>query len=338
VYVINSDGTQGVIGTTNNNSDPYIVKFNTDGISQWISIYEGSSVEAAYGVLADSSGNVFLVGTSRGPTFDGGSEAFLRKYNTNGNVIWTSHAASAWPASTIYHGITTDVSGNVYAIGKYRKSDGVTTLINPDSSSFATLSATDAGGQAFLVKHNSSGVIQWVSRIASAAADIGYGVATDSVGNVYITGDAGASGTTFNSSNGATFTTMTSIGASEAFIVKYNTSGIIQWVTKVASVGADAGYAIVVDSEDSIYVAGQGGNGGALTAYSEGNTPFSTTIPNTSSADGFLVKYNSSGAVQWVTRVAGSLYEVGVGLTTHISGRIYMVGHFQSNPLTVYNA
>jgi hypothetical protein len=332
--VVNSNGQDGVSGRTTNDLTAFLVKFNTSGTSQWMVTYGAANSSAANSVYVDTSGNLFLVGHLAG-------NGYIRKYDTNGNVIWTSHADSGWPAATAYFGVSGDSNGNVYAVGRYRRDDGNTRLFNNDySSSFGSLPATDLGGEVFLVKYNGSGVTQWAATIISSSnvRDIGYAVAVDSSGNIYITGQISNASTTFNHATGTTFTTRTSLGNTEAFVVKYNTSGIIQWVTKVASVGADAGYAIVVDSQDSIYVAGQGGNGGVLTAYNEGNTPFSTTIPNTSSADGFLVKYNTSGAVQWITRVGGGSFDAIYGLAIDTTGKLYAVGEFDSTLLSIYDA
>jgi len=77
---------------------------------------------------------------------------------------------------------------------------------------------TSAGGwDLFVVKYNSSGTKQWTKLLGTSSWETGYGVATDSSGNVYVTGDtlAGLDGNT-------------NAGCNDIFVVKYNSSGTKQ--------------------------------------------------------------------------------------------------------------
>ena len=69
----------------------------------------------------------------------------------------------------------------------------------------------------FLVKYNSSGTKQWTKQLGTSSSELGTGVTTDSSGNIYVTGstEGGLDGNT-NS------------GETDIFLVKYNSSGIIQ--------------------------------------------------------------------------------------------------------------
>ena len=67
--------------------------------------------------------------------------------------------------------IAVDSSGNVYVMGRQQNSAGNTI--------------------AFVTKYNTSGVIQWQRSLTdtyTTPTDVGYGVAVDSSGNVYVTG------------------------------------------------------------------------------------------------------------------------------------------------------
>ena len=60
---------------------------------------------------------------------------------------------------------------------------------------------------------SSSGFDAWVSVIGTTDTDAGYGIATDSLGNVYITGYCDNAGQ----------------GSNELILVKYSSAGIVQW-------------------------------------------------------------------------------------------------------------
>jgi len=107
-----------------------------------------------------------------------------------------------------------------------------------------------------------------------ATNDYANGVATDSSGNVYVTG--GTYGGLDGNSNKDN---------SDLFVVKYNSSGTKQWTKQLGTSGNDNASGVATDSSGNVYVTGYttGGLDGNTSAY--GN-------------DLFVVKYNSSGTKQ----------------------------------------
>ena len=334
VTAFSSDGV--AFGTTLANSggnDIFIVKYNTNGIVQWVARIGTVSNDIGLGITTDSDGSVYVTGqcfgtgtafSSNGVAFgtligsSGSGDAFIVKYDTNGIVQWVARVGST--GGDIGYGIATDSSGNVYLTGQ---GGGVVTAFSSNGTAFGTTLAYAGGNDAFLVKYDTSGIVQWVARVASTGADIGYGIATDSSGNVYLTGQGGIGVVlTAFSSNGVAFgTTLANAGA---FIVKYNTNGIVQWVARVASTGGDIGYAIATDSGGNVYVTGQGGNGAVVTAFSSNGVAFGTQLVNSGNTDAFVVKYNTNGFVQWVARVASTGADIGYGIATDSSGNVYI--------------
>ena len=101
------------------------------------------------------------------------------------------------------NGVATDNSSNVYVTGY--------TAGGLDGN-------TSAGViDLFVVKYNSSGKKQWTKQLGTESVDQAKGVATDSSGNVYVTGFtwAGLDGNT-------------SAGVIDLFVVKYNSDGVKQ--------------------------------------------------------------------------------------------------------------
>jgi len=105
-----------------------------------------------------------------------------------------------------------------------------------------------------------------------ATNDYANGVATDSSGNVYVTGSTrgGLDGT--------------NAGSSDLFVVKYNSSGTKQWTKQLGTSGIDSTNGVTTDSSGNVYVTGytQGGLDGTYVG----------------SYDLFVVKYNSDGVKQ----------------------------------------
>ncbi|SVC38992.1 uncharacterized protein METZ01_LOCUS291846 [marine metagenome] len=114
----------------------------------------------------------------------------------------------------------------------------------------------------------------WTKQLGSSSNDDAFGVATDSSGNVYVTG-ATTGGLDGN----------TSAYGNDLFVVKYNSSGTKQWTKQLGTSSNDYARGVATDSSGNVYVAGD--TYGGL----DGNN-------NAGNRDLFVVKYNSDGVKQ----------------------------------------
>lgn len=353
-YIYNANGTLfSTVFPNAGNSDAFLVKYSSSGVAQWAGRVASAQSETGWSVAVDTTGNVFLTGvggsgvvvtafnadgTAFGTTLAnaGGTDIFIIEYNTNGAVQWMARIAST--GNDIGYAVATDSSGNVYVTGQ--GGVGVTvTVFNASGSTFGTL-ANAGSTDAFLVKYNGSGTVQWAARVASTGVDIGFALATDSSGNVFLTGQGGsATVTAFNADGTAFGTTLANTGSGDAFVVEYNTNGVVQWVAKVASTAVDIGYGIATDTSGDVYVVGQGGINVTVSAFSSNGVAFGTTLASIGQQDIFLVKYNSSGIVQWVTRLGTTGTDIGYSVATDSSNNVYITGQSGAGATTtVYNS
>jgi hypothetical protein len=131
---------------------------------------------------------------------------------------------------------------------------------------------------------------------------MGYGIAVDGSGNVYVTGETegGLDGNP-------------SAGGYDIFVVKYDSAGVKQWVRQLGTGGWDVGIGIAVDGSGNVYVTGwtQGGL--------DGN-------PSAGGYDIFVVKYDSAGVKQWVRQLGTGGWDVGYGIAVDGSGNVYVTG------------
>ena len=138
------------------------------------------------------------------------------------------------------------------------------------------------------------------TRVANSEDDEGYSIAVDNPANVYV------AGTAFNSSAGSVMV-----------LVKYNSSGTLQWQRQLADSNAAAsqfgrGYGVVTDGSSYVYVTGR---------YN--NTSGGTNMP--------VVKYNLSGAIQWQRSIvdgqaAANQVDYGRGICLDLNGNICFTG------------
>jgi hypothetical protein len=231
--------------------------------------------------------------------------------------------------------IRSDSVGNIYVAASYASNP--LTIYNSDGSSFGTL-GNSGSLDAYFVKYNTSGFAQWATRLAGSGDDRGYTIAADPVGNIYVLGQYTSNPLTIYNSDGSSFGTLGNSGGNDVCVVKYNTSGFAQWATRIGGSGDDVSFAgITFDLIGNIYVSGHY-NSNPLTIYNSDGSSFGT-LGNSGSYDIYVVKYNTSGFAQWATRISGSGDDNSFGgITSDSNGNIYVLGQYNSNPLTIYNS
>ena len=131
----------GITATNNGGTDYFVLKLNSDGVSQWVYSVSSSATDIAYDIAIDSSGNSYTTGKFAG-TINFGSESvtanvqddiFVLKLDSSGTFQWVYTAggiAGTSLSNDIGYGIAVDSSGNVYTAGVFVENIELTTGVN----------------------------------------------------------------------------------------------------------------------------------------------------------------------------------------------------------------
>lgn len=307
------------------------IKYNSSGIQQWISRYNGPLNRSDYAnaICIDSVGNTYVTGSGYvNPTT---SRDFLTiKYNSTGQIIWTksysneNHNDEAWQ-------IAVTVSGQVYVAGwsngtvtmsdyavvKYDSSGNQLWLRRYDRSSlsdYCSYMTIDRFENVYLtgytsitspdyttIKYDSSGTVKWIKLYdATGASDVARDIVTDNQNNVYVTGSSIGQGTGY-----------------DYVTIKYDSLGNEVWITKYTP-GNGLAFSIVVDDNDETYVTGRADGSGTQNDY-------------------ITVKYDSSGKQKWIARYdySGQYGDDARDLAVDKIGNVYVIGQSDRDMLTV---
>ncbi len=202
------------------------IKYNSSGAEKWVREYDGIGYDVAHKIAVDGSGNVYVTGYSGGS----GTDDYLTiKYDSSGTEKWQRRYNGPGNNSDTAYSLVLDISGNIYVTG----------------SSTGSGTGTDYA----TIKYNSSGDSLWVRRYNGPGngSDAARSLLLDGSGNLYLTGASVGSGT------GNDYTT-----------IKYNSSGVQQWVQRYNGPGnsSDYAYLLVLDGVGNVYVTGVSlGNG-----------------------------------------------------------------------------
>ena len=254
-------------------TDLFVAKFNSFGDLIWTKSPQGLDVDESHGMQLDNSNNIYITGFfvdsisfegTKLYALGGVGDIFLAKFNTNGMLVWATSAGGNsydWGSE-----IDIDALGNVYIAGVFS-----------NTAFFDThMISGDPTGDLFLAKYNQNGSVVWVNAIAGGPSTI-YDLKVFQQ-DIYLTGSYDVS-ITFD-------TTILSMGASDAFIAKYDTMGTWQWTNTIGSIGHDNGVALGTTFNEDIYWVGN---------FSEDIILSGQVLSNQGSKDLFLLKYDSNG-------------------------------------------
>ena len=218
--------------------------------------------------------------------------------------------------------IAVDSSGKIYVAGY------------TDSTDFpvkGAYQATLAGVQnAFVTKITGSGSLVYSTYLGGSEYDRANGIAVDSSGNVYITGNT--SSTDFPVKN-AYQATLAGEGNGNAFIAKLDPSGSgLIFSTYLGGTGGDFGIAITIDSSGSAYIAGttRSPDFPVKNAYQATLAGFENV---------FVTKLASAGSsLTYSTYLGGTGGDRATGIAVDSSGNSYVTGYTSSPDFPVKNA
>jgi hypothetical protein len=273
-----------ISGTNPDTGNPafFVQKRNSSGVIQWQRRLTGIQTSGILRSIAvDTSNNVYISADSQSEFQE---RSVVVKLDSSGNITWQRQLNPSESTSIFGSSVAINSSGDVYVGG--------------------LTSVTGAGQEFLLYKLDSSGATLWQRRFGGSGTQSGRSIALDSNGDVYIYGTA------FQF-------------ASEMVLAKYNSSGTLQWQRKFTSPSgfiqtpsAGSPRALTIDSNNNIY----------LTGFFR-----VSSSPNLENA--FIVKYNSSGVIQWQRRLGPPAIlgdrettSFGYAVTTDSAGAVYFVG------------
>ena len=183
--------------------DAFLVKFNNNGARQWGTYFGGSKYDDGSAIAIDSIGYIYITGYTSSPGMAtngayqttvggkyGSDDAFLAKFNNNGGIEWATYYGGE--GSDVGNGVAIDVFGNIYIVGYTESVTGIATIGAYQPSYGGTFQGS-ASYEAFLTKFDINGNMQWATYFGNSNGTDGHGIASDPIGNIYITGGTSSS-------------------------------------------------------------------------------------------------------------------------------------------------
>ncbi len=242
--------TNGGSGT----NDFFVAKHDAAGNSLWSRSAGGANPDMGYAASVDSLNNVYITGIFSSSNINFGTGAmtnagsatqdlFVVKYNASGTAVWSDRS-----------GGVQDETG--YAITVRSNGVFLTGGFNSTSVSFGTNTLTNSStgtSDILLAKYDLNGNVVWATRSGGTDSEAGYGITTDSQGNVFLCGyfASGSIGFGSNTINNS------SVGYKDLFVANFNNNGTTLWAIAAGNVYDESANCIATTASGAnIYIGG----------------------------------------------------------------------------------
>lgn len=290
----------------------------------WAISMAGNSYDACKAIALDDAGNVYATGYfSATVDFDAGpgvfnlsvvnaEDAFLAKYDPAGKLIWAKTIGDfRYQAG---NALTLDASGNIYVTGIFFG----TTDFDPGPGVANLISAGNE--DIFVCKYDNTGNFIWAKRFGGPTNEFCNTIKLDVAGNIYINGYFE---NTADFDPGTGVYNLVSAGATDIFICKLNSDGVLQWARQIGGPSAEVAFDIDLDEQNNVY-----STGFYLASVDFDPGPGVFNLTSTASGDGYILKINSGGSFMRAARLGGNSRVRCSSLKLDKTGHVYVTGHF----------
>lgn len=250
-----TDSHDGDITSIAGERDVWIVKLNSSGAIQWQKTIGGDKSDYAYSFQSTSDGYILAGYTysNNGDVFGnhGDADAWIVKIDNNGTIQWQKTLGGS--NEEIARSIQLTPDGGYIVAGSAKSNNG-------DVSG-----GNHGGSDAWIIKLSNSGTIQWQKSLGGSYEEIARSVQSTTDGGYIITGSAVSTNGDISNNH----------GGQDAWIVKLNSNGAIQWQRSIGGTNDEVANSVQTTVDGGYIIAGQAlsnngdvsGNHGATDAW-----------------------------------------------------------------------
>jgi len=299
--------------------------------AEWGKVIGGTNSDYIDSVTETSDGGYVLGGRFASSTIDlengvvlnnkGSYDGMIIKYSSSGEVEWGKVIGGN---SEDYIDSITETSDGGYVVVGYSYS----TTIDLENGIILKNSGYYLSRIGMIIKYDADGKVKWAKEIGDENSNN-----KNKLTEVIELSDGGYiavgsfSSTTIDLENEVV---LNNNGSSDGMIIKYSNIGEVEWAKEVGGSSNEEIYS-VVGTSDGGYVLG------GCFASSTIDLGNGVVLNNNGSSDGMIIKYSSSGEVEWAKEVGGTSGDSLKKVVETTDGGYIAVGHFQSKTINLEN-
>lgn len=318
-------------------NNAFVQKMDGSGNFQWVRTLDGPNSNAmTHCVAVNDLGDVFLVGTfsdsadfDPGPgtdfkTSQGTGDIFIWKFNAQGDYQWVKILRDNGVHNNQKGQLAFDSDYNIYLTGSFRG----TVDFDPGVSSNIISSSAGGGVDMFVLKLDSNGAFVWAHGFGAQTSGSIYGrdIAIGNSGELWLTGLLGP-GVVVDMDPGAGTQLISTVGGSDAYILKLDLNGQYQWGYAIGGNGSfqEEGRAILPSANGGAYLMGVFSG---TVDFDPGPGTYNLTADY---YDVFVLKLNSAGNFVWAGALIGRDTDDGYGFALDNQENLYLSGQYDTD-------
>lgn len=295
--VLDADGNAYVVGRVSGalpgethlgETDGYLQKFDPDGALLWTEQFGTAGYDTANAVALDGLGNVYVVGQSKPDVLDVGQDVMLRKYTSEGVLVWSVPFGS--DLADYARAVAVDTDGNPYFLGVI---EGLLDGNDP----------TPGAADIVVRRFDADGDVTW-TRVITSTADTSCGGLFLTDTRVYIAG--WTTGALPGETNAGDALDGIAIALSLA-------DGSDVWARQLGTTGSEFATDVVVDAAGTVYVTGH-----STGTFGAG--------PRVGGLDVFVVALHADGTDSWASMFGSTNSDFGNAIALDPTGGVVVVG------------
>ncbi|KQT17576.1 hypothetical protein ASG31_09250 [Chryseobacterium sp. Leaf404] len=287
-------------GTVGTYSDIWVVKLSNTGNIEWQKSLGGSSVDIGSSIMQTADGGYIIGGSTMSNNGDitvppvNYSNYWIVKIDSMGIIQWDKTLGN--------------ISGYDYSSSIRQTIDGGYIVAGVTDAVSGDVTSHYGGNDTWIVKLSSNGVIQWQKSYGGSGNDIPQSIIQTNDGGYIFAGSSQSNDGDVSGHHGSAI-------SYDAWIVKLNVNGIIQWQKSLGGTGGDGAYSIK-----------EMPNGGYTFAGYSSSTDGDTVGNSGGSGNFWIVRINNVGNIIWQKSMGGSLLDYGQSMSQTTDGGFIMNG------------
>jgi hypothetical protein len=345
------------LGSATSNAQSFVAKFNSSGVIQWVKEFNSDASKLTSvltdALACDATGNIYMTGnfvtsvilpavspvtiTSTNTT----KAAFIVKLDgSTGNVVWNKSSSGAI-LSEIIPALTYGDDGYIYTAGNFQNK--ATPIPATQQITIGGISFTPSlGADVTLIKLSTDGTVQYIQQRPSVYTNAIKSARVKDIvtknGKVFVSGSFNGNAGGIQFSSGALTCTSASLNG---FVAAFKTDdGTDVWQKAILSPSIIEVYGLTIGNDGNLF--GFGNHYNKLGSAAAGDVDFGNgkllTDATNNLGDIFLASFlPTTGVTQEVHLVGkGTGSETGNSICS-FGDKLYMIGSYNSNPLTLEN-
>ena len=312
--------------------DLFFARYDADGVLAWAKRAGGVETEQGSTIASFADGSFVASGHFQGTATFGPGEAnetelaatpeivpenvptdiFIARYNSDGTLAWaTSAGGPEWDTS---RGIAALSDGSSVVTGQFRN-----TATFGAGEVNETQLTNDGLGDIYVARYDKDGLLIWAKRAGGESSDIGNDIESFADDSIVVAGRF--EGTATFDAGEVGETQLTSLGATDIVVARYNPDGSLAWAKRAGGFHIDDSWGVATFDDGASVVTGSF-LGTAIFGEGEANE---TELGD---LDIFVARYDSDGSLAWAKRAGGAMRDVGRDIASMADGSCVVTGRF----------